>query len=220
MKFTTKAIAAELDAFKEATSKAAVPEAIQIDPEIEKLAKDIGQDPMLYKKRIDAINRSRVVGERKNIAMYFATLESRLLPDNPVNPNALATKNSGHFGSGKSFTLMSCLKIYPESSYVLITNGSPKSLYYIKGGLKHKALIVTEGFQFQKSNAVDSELVYIVRSLISEGRIRYAAPEKNAEDKFETVFKESERSYLVYYHDHYGKTGGATRRPFVYYPSR
>ena len=132
VKTTSKAIVAELVAFKEAKSKAEVPKAIQIDPEIEKLAKDISQDPILYKRRIDAINKAGVVGERKNIAMYFATLDSRLLPDNPNNPNALATKNSGHFGSGKSFTLMSCLSIYPESSYVLITNGSPKSLYYIK----------------------------------------------------------------------------------------
>jgi hypothetical protein len=70
-----------------------------------------------------------VVGEEKNIAVHLATFDSRLLFDNPHNLNALATKNQGHFGSVKFFTLRSCLNIYLESSYVLITGGSPKSLY-------------------------------------------------------------------------------------------
>jgi len=36
-----------------------------------------------------------------------------------------------------------------------------------------------EAFQFQSNNAMDSELVYTVRSLISEGRVRYPTVEKD-----------------------------------------
>ena len=35
---------------------------------------------MLYKKRIDIVNQAGVVGERNVIAMYQATIDSRLLP--------------------------------------------------------------------------------------------------------------------------------------------
>lgn len=42
--------------------------------------------------------------------------------------------------------------------FLLITNGNGKTLYYFKGGFRHKALVVTEGFQFQTNKALDSEL--------------------------------------------------------------
>ena len=84
-------------------------------------------------------------------------------------------------GLAKSFSLDKCLEIYPEESYHKITNGSGKSLYYLDKGLKHKGSVVTEGFQFQKNNAQDFELVYSIRSLISEGCVTYQVAEKTAE---------------------------------------
>ncbi|MBM4285704.1 MAG: hypothetical protein FJ128_10725 [Deltaproteobacteria bacterium] len=159
------------------------------DPEVERQARVLAGDPLLFKKRLDLMNQAGVMGERTIMAMYFATLDSRLLPENTGSPNTLALKNSGHFGAGKSFTLAQCLEIYHPSCYYLITNGSPKCLYHLQTGLKHKALIVTEGFQFQKANAVDSELVYAVRSLLSEGRIRYLTVEKDPDGGHVTVEK-------------------------------
>lgn len=161
-------------------------EIIRIDPEIEKESVAIAKDPLLFKRRIDTVNQAGVIGERGTIAMYMCALDSRLLPDNPTSPNILAVKNSGHFGAGKSYTLEKCLIIYPESAYHKMTSGSPKSLYYLQDGLKHKALIVAEGFQFQTNNATDSEFVYVTRSLISEGRINYSVVVKNDEGKQNT----------------------------------
>jgi len=159
------------------------------DPEVKKLADEIATNHLSFKHRLDVINQSGVVGERGTLAMYFAALDSRLLPPNYASPNTLSIKNAGHFGAGKSFTLMMALEIYPETSYKLITNGSAKSIYYLKDGLKHKALIVTEGFQFQENRAVDSELVYTIRSLISEGRVRYPTVEKDENGNLRTVEK-------------------------------
>jgi DNA primase len=149
----------------------------------------LAMEPTLLKNRLDVITKGGVVGERNVTSMYFCALDSRLLPANNKSPNTLAVKNAGHFGSGKSYTLMSVLEIYPKSRYHLITNGSPKSIYHIEGGLKHKALVVTEGFQFQEKNAADSELVYVVRSLISEGQITYQFVEKDETGKLKTVMK-------------------------------
>jgi len=167
-------------------------EEVATDPEVEKEALALTLNPLVFKKRLDVINQSGVVGERRNIAMYLCAIDSRLLPDNFSNPNVLAVKNAGHFGAGKSYTLIMCTQIYPDNAYYMITNGSAKSLYYLQGGLKNKCLIVTEGFQFQENNAADSELVYVTRSLISEGSVKYCTVEKNDDGKMITVEKRLE----------------------------
>jgi hypothetical protein len=109
--------------------------------------------------------------------MNFAALDSRLLLEDGSGSNALAIKIAGHYGAGKSHTLTKCLELFPQSEYHLMSAGSAKSLYYLDGGLKHKALIATEAFQFQSKRGADSEISYIVRSLLSEGSVRYQVTE-------------------------------------------
>jgi DNA primase len=174
------AILAEIDAAEEEEKlRQSQKEEEKVDPEVEKMADKIAMNPLSFKHRLDVINQSGVVGERGTVAMYYVALDSRLLPPNYASPNTLAMKNAGHPGSGKSYALLMSLEIYPEACYLLITNGSAKSIYYLESGLKNKAFVVTEGFQFQQNNAVDSEMVYITRSLISEGRVRYLTVEKD-----------------------------------------
>ncbi len=93
----------------------------EADPEILAAAADLAQDPKLLKKRIDVVNKNGVSGERKNIAIFLCTLDSRLLLDQGGIPgqNVIACKISGHQGSGKSYTLMMVLSIYPESAVIL-----------------------------------------------------------------------------------------------------
>lgn len=192
-KTTVKVISTEIEAVKQLKKeKESKKEEVIIDPEVEKGALALTKDPMVFRKRIDVINQAGVVGERRIIAMYECAIDSRLLPDNFLNPNVLAVKNAGHFGAGKSYILTMCTQIYPENAFYMIINGSAKSLYYLQGGLKNKCLIVTEGFQFQENNAADSELVYAIRSLISEGRVNYNTVEKNDKGKLITVDKKLE----------------------------
>lgn len=131
---------------------------ISTDSEIQEMAESIANNPTLIKKRIDAVNRLGVVGERKAIAMNYAALDSRLLLEDRSGSNALAIKIAGHYGAGKSHTLTKCLELYPASEYHLMSAGSAKSLYYLDGGLKHKALIATEAFQFQSKKGADDIL--------------------------------------------------------------
>ena len=184
------AIKADLDEVKRnAATQKEEDKQLTIDPAIHSMAEDIAKDPALIRKRIEAVNNSGVVGEKNVIAMYFAALDSRLLPEDTASPNALAIKNAGHHGSDKSHAIKKCLELYPKKSYHLITSGSAKSLYYLQGGLKHRALIVAEAFQFQANNAADSEFVYVIRSLLSEGRVSYQVPQKDEDGKFITVEK-------------------------------
>jgi DNA primase len=190
VKTSKAAITAELEKVdRDAAAKQAQSAKPSIDPAVQSMADAIAKDPALIKKRLDMVNAAGVVGERNVAAMIFAALDSRLLPEDTASPNALAIKNAGHHGSGKSFTLKKCLEFYPEAAYHLITSGSAKSLYYLPDGLKHRALIVTEAFQFQPNNAADSEFVYVVRSLLSEGRVSYQVPQKDDDGKFVTIEK-------------------------------
>ncbi len=163
-----------------------------VDPEILKQAEQIAKDPGLLKKRIDLVNLSGIVGERNVIAMIFACMDSRLLPDDNVNPNTLNVKIAGHSGSGKSCIVKSCLTLYPESVYKLITSASEKALYRMSTDMKHKALIFAEGFQFQSNNGQDSEMVYTVRCLLSEGRVSYLVTEKKEDGTLETAERKLE----------------------------
>jgi len=165
------------DAIKQMNSAldAEVEEAAEesVDPEIMAHAEQIAQDPDLFKNQIDLVNQLGVIGERKNIGLNFLVMDSCLLPMGRAGSEALALKNSGHYGAGKSFPLFMCLKLYPKSAYHLITSGSDKSLYNIAGGLKHKALVLSEALALENSGRGDSELPHSIRSLVSEGGLTY-----------------------------------------------
>jgi DNA primase len=144
-----------------------------IDPEVIMAAEQIAKDPMLFKKKIDIINQLGVINERKNIGLYHLVIDSRLVPMGSAGSEALAMKNSGHYGAGKSYPLFMCLKLYPKSAYHLISSASEKSLYSIEGGLKYKALILAEALALESHGNRDNELAYGIRTLVSEGHLKY-----------------------------------------------
>jgi len=182
---TTKVVKELIDQVK---NTKAVPveeqEEKEVDPEVQKMAEEIAADPFAFKKRIDIINQAGIVGERNVIAMNYVALDSRLLLDGDV----IALKNSGHKGSGKSTSLSKCLKFYDPNGYELLTNGSQKFLYHMEeDALMHKALIFAEGFAFERKNAQDSEMVYVIRTLISEGKASYTFTEKQEDGSLKAV---------------------------------
>ena len=146
---------------------------ITVDPEIIEMAELIALDPMLFKKKINIVNQLGVINERKNIGLYQLTIDSRLNPMGSAGSDALAMKNSGHYGAGKSYPLFTVLKLYLKSAYRLISSGSEKSLYSIEGGLIHKALILAEALALESHGRKDNELAYAIRTLVSEGQIKY-----------------------------------------------
>ena len=129
----------EINASVACNDSDAVIETTTIDPEIIEAAEQIANNTMLFKKKIDIVNQLGVINERKNIGLYQLVIDSRLLPMGSAGSDALAMKNSGHYGAGKSFPLYTTLKLYPKSTYRLISSGSEKSLYSIEGGLQHQA---------------------------------------------------------------------------------
>lgn len=133
----------------------------------------IARDPQIFKKKIDAINRLGVLGERRNIALILATIDSRLLPLKNGKPENLGMKTSGYQGSGKSNQMEKALKIYPETAYHILSNVSPKGLMMMEDKLKNKAVVFSEAKTFESRGKTDPEQAYIVRSLLSEGVFEY-----------------------------------------------
>ena len=82
------------------------PETRIIDPEIQDMAEQIASDPLLFKNRIEMVNKLGVIGERRNIGTYMVVIDSSLLPMGTSGSEALAAKNSGPQGSGKSHPLV------------------------------------------------------------------------------------------------------------------
>jgi len=164
-----------------------------LDPEVLELVEEIKIDPLLFKNRIDFISTLGVVGEKHAIGLNFLAMDSRLIPMGVAGSEALALKNSGIYGAGKSYPLFMCKELYSPSAYHLVTSGSSKSLYNIAGGLKHKALILTEALQLQADNSRgDNELAYSIRSLVSEGSLAYQYTGYNEDGKKVTIITKME----------------------------
>lgn len=146
----------------------------ETDPEVMEMAQQIAVDPLSFAKRIDIVQLLGVIGERLVSATYLTTMDSRLLPMGIAGSEALAMKNAGHYGAGKSFPLFLFLKMFPKSSYEIFTTGTEKNIiYYEKDQLKHKVLIITEALSLQ-ADQKDNPFILAVRSLISEGQIIYS----------------------------------------------
>ena len=166
--------------------------------------------PCCFKKKIDIVNQLGVINERKNIGLYQLVIDSRLLPMGSAGSDALAMKNSGHYGAGKSFPLFTTLKLYPKSAYRLISSGSEKSLYSIEGGLSHKVLILAEALALESNGRKDNELAYAIRTLVSEGQIKYQTTAW-VDKKPVTIIKKDCRTHIIGDDNHQGKTGRSTR---------
>ncbi|MCX5814248.1 MAG: hypothetical protein NT178_17145 [Proteobacteria bacterium] len=171
---------------------------IEANPAMLELAMTIAHDPQLLKKRIDVINSTGVVGERAVLAMYAAAIDSRLiLQGNSKSPQIVALQATGHSGSGKSFSLSSTLTFFPEESYFELSGASPKALLYLQEGLAHRCLIFSEAQPLQGEE--DGQLKYMVRSLLSEGRVKFIVTTKNEDGAFvaEEVIIEGPTSFIT-----------------------
>jgi hypothetical protein len=121
-----------------------------------------------------------VVGEDRNAKLIFLALCSRLL-DHPVS---LAIK--GLSSSGKSFTTETVLRFFPKSAYIEMTAMSERALVYSKEDYAHRMIVLFEAVALreQREKTESNLTAYFVRSLLSEGRIRYPVTVKDKEGNF------------------------------------
>ena len=111
-----------------------------------------------------------LVGEENNAKLIYLALTTRLL-DRPTN---LAIK--GPSSGGKSFSLDTVLKAFPQNAYYALSSMSERAIAYSEEPLSHRTLVIYE------AAGLNSEFQnYLIRSLLSEGCVRYETVEKTPE---------------------------------------
>jgi hypothetical protein len=143
---------------------------------------DIAREQDILGKFATQVRVCGVVGEEKNAKRIYLGLTSRHL-DEPVS---LAVK--GLTSSGKSYVIDVTLDFFPDDAYIELTAMSERALIYDKRDFQHKTLVLFEAVALreQREKTESNLTAYFVRSLLSEGRIRYPVTIKNKEGQFVT----------------------------------
>jgi hypothetical protein len=112
----------------------------------------------------------RVSGEVRTAKLLYLALTSRLLE----KPVSVAVK--GPSSGGKTYLVERVLDFFPEAAYHALTAMSEKALAYSEEPIEHRFLVF-----FEAQGMASDFATYLIRSLLSEGRLRYEFVEKTAE---------------------------------------
>jgi hypothetical protein len=115
----------------------------------------------------DELEASGLVGEARTAKLLYLALTSRLLE----KPVSVAVK--GPSAGGKSYSLERVLELFPPHAFYELTAMSERALVYGSEPLAHRFLIIFEAAGLEGDFAS-----YLMRSLLSEGRLRYETVEK------------------------------------------
>jgi hypothetical protein len=111
-----------------------------------------------------------VAGESKLAKLLYLAVTSRLLR----KPVSIAMK--GPSSGGKSYLTEQVLGFFPDEAYYALTAMSEHALAYSEESLSHRFLVIYE------AAGMNSDFqTYLMRSLLSEGRVRYETVEKTSE---------------------------------------
>lgn len=163
-------------AFWKAACKAAIPwaEAAKVEAEARereawaKCAK-LAQAPRILDRVARAL-ANRVAGEARVVKLLYLALTTRFLK----RPVSCAVK--GPSSAGKSYLTARALDFFPSSAYYALSAMSEHALAYSNESLVHRFLVLYEAAALRKEFAT-----YLLRSLLSEGRVRYETVQKTQE---------------------------------------
>ena len=128
---------------------------------------ELAREERILDRFAGTLRRSGVAGESRVAKLLYLAVTSRMLE----RPVSVAVK--GPSSGGKSFLTESVLRFFPENTYHALTAMSERTLAYSEEPIKHRFLVVYEAAGMSGEFAT-----YLVRSLLSEGRVRYETVEK------------------------------------------
>ncbi len=127
----------------------------------------VATEPDILGRVARTLAASGVAGEARVLLLLFLILVSRLLP-RPVSASV-----KGPSSGGKSYALERVLELFPPAAAYVLTAMSERALVYDDEPLVHRHLVIYEAAGLSGEFAT-----YLVRSLLSEGRVRYVTVEK------------------------------------------
>lgn len=128
-----------------------------------------GEERILDRLR-ELLPQIGLVGEDENALLIYLAVTSRLLE----NPVSVAVK--GPSSGGKSWTVERVLQLIPDEGYHALSAMSERALVYSTVPLKHRMLVI-----FEAGGMTGDFASYLIRSLLSEGCIRYETVESTSE---------------------------------------
>jgi hypothetical protein len=132
--------------------------------------RELAKDPDILGRFAEALASSGVAGESRIAKLLYLAVTSRLL-ERPVSV-ALKGPSSG----GKSYLVERVLSFVPESAYYALTAMSERTLAYSEEPIKHRFLVI-----YEAAGMSGDFQTYLIRSLLSEGKVRYETVEKTSE---------------------------------------
>jgi hypothetical protein len=132
--------------------------------------RELAKEPDILGRFAAELARSGVAGEEKIAKLLYLAVTSRLLQ----RPVSVALK--GPSSGGKSYLVERVLSFFPRSAYYALTAMSERTLAYSEEPIKHRFLVIYEAAGMSGEFAT-----YLMRSLLSEGRVRYETVEKTSE---------------------------------------
>jgi hypothetical protein len=161
----------------EAALQAAVPATEAVDRERQERSaaawgkcKRLAESARILDRFVEEMKVMGAVGEERLAKLVYLATTSRLLQ----RPVSIAVK--GQSSGGKSFTTERTLGFFPPEAYYALTAMSEHALAYSDEPLSHRMLVIFEAAGLEGDFAS-----YLVRSLLSEGHIRYETVEKTPE---------------------------------------
>lgn len=118
----------------------------------------------------DALRLAGVAGEARLLRLLYLALTSRRL-DKPVS---VAVK--GPSSGGKSHAVERVLEAFPPGAFYELTSMSEKALIYLDEDMRHRFLVI-----YEASGMAGDMQTYLMRTLLSENRIRYQTAESTSQ---------------------------------------
>lgn len=134
-------------------------------------AKPLLEAPSILDYVLDTLSHLGLVGQKREAALLYLAVTSRIYT--PVNVVVKGTS-----GGGKSFLTATVLRLFPKTAYYELSAMSERALAYSEEPLAHRFLVLYEAAGLGGDFAQ-----YLIRSLLSEGRVRYETVEKGPDKK-------------------------------------
>ena len=153
-----------------------------------RVAERLLQSPTLLHDILQMVRKLGVVGEERNVLLHYIIFTSRKLQ------NPLSATVKGDSSSGKSFTLLTTMRLFPKSAYIDLTDATPQSFYYCpEDHFKHKMIVLFEKHGGERAD-------YAIRTLQSEGKLKIQVTVKNPETgafEAQTIEKEGPTGFVT-----------------------
>jgi len=133
-------------------------------------AEALAQAPDILQLLVHEMAKAAVVGEDRAVKLIYLVTTSRHLK------RIASAVVKGPSSVGKSFLCEQVLAFFPEDAYYALSSMSERALAYSEEPISHRMIVL-----YEAAGLASDFASYLLRSLLSEGQIKYETVEKTAE---------------------------------------